>query len=581
MLDIFKQMRQEVEEYSHGDIEISEGYRFSQANLIKRISIYANGIYPDGKVDSQGDVKYWIDIIQPRIDSEVKNVDFDTRDISLYSEPKHATAISLLNIFLQQWMKNNQQAVELNEAIEQGSGWGNVVWKKLKSGYELVDLKNFYVINQQAKCLDDTPVIERHILTQRDLREKAGIWQNINEVIKECGNKSFSGTVEGVSENKETPYYEIYERNGEVSMATLLSAKGEDYTEQDEEKYVLAKIIVAGLKKAGKNNGKVLFAEEISKMPYKEYHRGRYNGRWWRLGIIEILMDIQTRANEISNQISRGLAWASKVVFRSTESIIASNILTDLNSGDIIKSTDLQQVNLRMEGLDQLIADWNRLMVQADQLCNSYEVVTGEGMPSGTPFRLGALMNQNANKLFDFIREKLALAVQEVFQDWILPEILKEVKAKTILELTGDARKIEQYYKLLVDDWYIKNLLYFAPHTPEMAELAKQEKVKELMNKPQKLAIMEKEWLDDIKPKVIVTITGENVNKAMKLENLSNFIKLEADPVRRSYLISLAMQESGINVDELPRSTPEQLNGIQPQSQTQATAQQKTPVEAK
>lgn len=47
---------------------------------------------------------------------------------------------------------------------------------------------------------------------------------------------------------------------------------------------------------------------------------------------------VQVRANEIGNQIARGLEWASKTFFRSKDQRFTQNILTDLMSGDIIKS---------------------------------------------------------------------------------------------------------------------------------------------------------------------------------------------------------------------------------------------------
>src|SRR3990167_11293720 len=175
---------------------------------------------------------------------------------------------------------------------------------------------------------------------------------------------------------------------------------GEETKQGSESVYALAKVIVGGIKKD--NPDTVLFCEYIDDMPYKEYHRSPHSGRWLRVGMYEALMDIQTRSNEIGNQIARGLEWSSKTIFRSSDKVIAQNILTDLQSGDIIKSVDLTQVNTRMEGLDQLIADWNRLMELADKIANSYEVVTGENSPAGTPFRLAAQQNLNANKLFDF-----------------------------------------------------------------------------------------------------------------------------------------------------------------------------------
>ena len=439
-----------------------------------------------------------------------------------------------------------------------------MVWKKIKGGYERVDLKNFYIINQQAKTIDNTPVIEKHILTQSELRAKNEAWDNIEEVIKNCGNRGFAPTPSSTIEEKESPYYEIYERNGEISEQALKEAQGK--TGGDENKFILAKIIVAGLKKGEKAGKYVLFAEELTgKMSdvYKEYHRGRYNGRWFRTGIYELLMDIQTRANEISNQIARGLEWSAKTLFRSQDKLIVNNILTDLNNGDVIKATDLQQIEVRMNGLDQLIADWNRLMDLANRLTNSYEVVTGESLPSGTPFRLGSMINQNANKLFDFLREKWAIALGSVLQDWVLSDILKNLKSKDVLRLTGDADKMNEYYMMVVNGWYMKNLLALPPHGPEERQLLLQKKLEEIKSKKEQFLKLEEGWLDGIKPRIKVVMTGENVNLAADLESLQTFIQLEADPVRRSYLVELAMKKKGISVTNMPRSTPQQLNGEQ------------------
>ena len=551
-MEIFSIIETEIQNYLQGSVPISKGYSFSQAKLVNRIVLYKNCIYQTGKTDSQGKYKYWFDIISPRIDSEVKNIDFDTKDIILYSDKRNdATAVFLTSARMKEWMRETGQAVKLNESVEDSTGWGNVVWKKIKDGYEKVDLKNFYVINQTAETLEETPAIERHILTQSDLRAKNDVWENVEEVIKNCGDKSFTTTEDTSSEAKQTPYYTIYERNGEVSEKTLKEAKGKEGGSED--KYVLAKIITAGVKKE-KGEKYVLFAEEIKEMPYKEYHRGRYSGRWFRTGLYEVLFDIQTRANEIGNQISRGLEWASKTIFRSKDRLIVQNILTDMMSGDIIKADELSQVEVRMQGIDQLIADWNRLMDMANRLCNSFEVVTGESLPSGTPFRLGALMNVNANKLFDFIREKLSLAVQSIFQDWILPDLIKDLKAKDILRLTGNSDYLKRYYEMVVNSWYLRNLIALGPHSSEQAEMMKDLKLEEIQARPEALVKLSKKMFEGFKPRCQVIISAESVNLIAELETLYSFIQLEQDPVRRQALIEKAMLMKGIDISMLPKT---------------------------
>lgn len=559
-MKIFKQMENEIQDYLTGWVEISEGYRFSQYRLIKRIMLYANQVLPRGKVDAQGNYKYWIDVIQPRIDSEVKNLDFDKRDVSVYSDSKaDAGPLILVNMALKDWMRTHDQSTQFNESVEEGSGWGNVLWKKVKGGYDRLNLKDVYIINQQAKTVEDTPIIERHILTQADLRDKRGVWKNIDEVIKECGNMYFSVPAEsGVREKKETPYYEVYERNGEISEEALFEAQG--FEGGDPDKYVLAKIVAIGLKYGDSTGHKyILYAEELPGTMcdiYKEYHRGRYTGRWFRVGIYELLFDIQTRANEISNQIARGLDWASKVIFRTQDNLIAQNIMTDMKNGDVIRSTDLQQVDVRMRSLDQLIADWNRLMTAADKLCNSYEVVTGENLPTNTPFKLGNLLDQNANKLFDYLREKLALSFEAVFQDWILPEIMKDLKLKEVIRLTGEPEMVDRYYDMVLNAWYVKNLLAMPPHGPDVTKALLEAKKEELLRDPNKLVELEKGWLDGVKARGEIIISGENISLTSDLQTLSTFIQLEGDPVRRTALIEQAMRKKGIDIASLPKTPP-------------------------
>lgn len=550
---MINKITQEIENYRNNSYEMLDGYSFSAWKLLRRIGLYKAQVYPKGKLDSQGNYKYWFDIITPRVNSEIKNIDFDTKDIQLYSDAKNDDVrIMLANIAMKDWLYKTGEAEKLNEVVEQGSEWGNVVWKKAGKDYNILELNNLMVLNQTAKTLEYSDVIEYQCMVSSDLRKMKGLWDNteIDELLK-------SGKTEV---NKSSPEFYVYERNGEVSEKEYNEAK--DIEGGDENVYILAKVIVGGNQK--EKPTQVLFCEEISEKPYKEYHRSTYCGRWLRMGLYEILMDVQTRANEIGNQIARGLEWSSKTVFRSSDRLIAQNIMTDLQNGDVVKSQDLQQVNTRMDGFDQLIADWNRLMTLADSLANSYEVVTGENLPARTAFKLAAQQNINANKLFEFIREKLGIAFQGVLEDWILPLLLKDLKAQEILRLTSDDGQLGEYYKALVDDWYVSNLLSFPPHDESVAQEIKQQKLQDLMKNKETVVELEKGMWKDFEPRVRVSITGENYALSTELDTLSSFIQLEQDPVRRTALIEMAMRKKNIDVSALPKSLPASSPQAQP-----------------
>jgi hypothetical protein len=546
---ILNKITKEIDNYKNSSYEMMDGYSFSASKLLRRIGLYKAQIYPTGKTDSQGNYKYWFDVISPRVSSEVKNIDFDTKDIWLYSDSKHdSVKVLLADVAMKDYLKESGEAEKLNEAVEQGSEWGNVVWKKVGDKYKILELPNVMVLNQTAKTLDDSDVIESEVMFATDINKKSDVWVNTEELIKSAKKE----------EKKSSPEFYIYERNGEITEKeyneTIATMTDSEQKAGDENKYLLTKIIVGGAEK-GKPS-KVLFCEVIDEKPYKEYHRSSYSGRWLRMGLYEILMDIQTRANEIGNQIARGLEWASKKVFSSPDKLLAQNILTDLQNGDIIKTSQLVSVDTRMEGLDQLIADWNRLMTLADSLANSYEVVTGENSPSNTPFRLAAQQNLNANKLFNFIREKLGILLQSVIEDWILPDLLSNLKLKEILRITADSGMLNRYYEMLVDDWYVRNLLAFPPHDEEIAKEIKLKKIQELSRSKEAVVDLEKEMWKGFKPRVRVSITGENYALEADLETLSNFISLEQDPVRRTALIEMAMQKKNMDISALPKTPP-------------------------
>lgn len=545
-MKVISRIKEELDSYKNGTVELFDGCSFSASKLIRRILLYKNQYYPTGKRDSQGNYKFWFDVISPRVDSEIKNIDFDSKDITLMSDAEEdAGRLLIANARLRDFLRETGQAAKLNEAVERGTEWGNVVWKKVKGGYKIMELDKLMVLNQTAETLEDSDVIETEVMTPIDIRKKQDLWENIDKLI-DAGQKEH---------DKTAPEFFIYERNGEITTKEYAEAKGKDGG--DDNTYILAKAIVGGVKKDDPTE--VLFINELTKTPYKEYHRGKYSGRWLRTGMYEILFDVQTRANEIGNQIARGLEWSSKTIFRSSDRVIAQNILTDLQNGDIIKSVDLQQVQTRMEGFDQLVNDWNRLMEMADRLANSFEVIRGESLPSGTPFKLGNLLNVNANKLFDFIREKLSIVFQDVVEEWILPSLLRDLKTKTVLKLTADSGYLTRYYEMLVNSWYISNLLALPPHTPDIAVALKEAKVQELLTNKEVAVSLEKDMWDDFKPRAMVVIVGENVNVVAELETLQNFIQLEVDPIRRSALVTMALKKKGIDVDKLPKSEPEQL----------------------
>jgi len=294
-------------------------------------------------------------------------------------------------------------------------------------------------------------------------------WDNTDEVIDKLGNKTFTSSEMTTPVETTSKRYEVYEFTGEVSEKEFRKVKGKGGG--SDSKFFLAKIIVAGLKKGGGRERIVLFADKVNGKMTDHYlyaHRGKYEGRFWRVGMYELLFDHQIRANDIGNQLARGLDWASKVIFRSKDSAVLQNIRADIDNGDVIITDDLTQVDVRMRSLDQLVADWNRLMADADRLSNSFEVVRGESLPAGTPFRLGALIDQNAGKLFVLLRQKITLVYRRVFREWVMTEMVNDMKGKDIFRFVGEVEILDQLREIMVENWYMQKPGRLLAHIQKM-----------------------------------------------------------------------------------------------------------------
>lgn len=82
---LFKRMESEIDSYLTSSVELSPEVKFSQYKLINRIYKFRNRDLTGNKINSDLSYNYYYDIIAPRVDSEVKNLRFDTKHILVFS----------------------------------------------------------------------------------------------------------------------------------------------------------------------------------------------------------------------------------------------------------------------------------------------------------------------------------------------------------------------------------------------------------------------------------------------------------------------------------------------------------------
>jgi len=167
------------------------------------------------------------------------------------------------------------------------------------------------------------------------------------------------------------------------------------------------------------------------------------------------------------------------------------------------------------------------------------------------------------------------LSFESLINDWILPDLLTELRGKDVIDLTNSEENLKDYYEMVSNAWYNSNLINFGPHNPEVSKAIKEEMTERLTSDKKAIIKIEKGFWEGFKPRAKVDITGENVKLAAELESIFSFTQLEADPVRRSALIEMAMAKKNIDISNLPKSPPMpqqvQPNAIEVEQSNQAS----------
>ncbi len=80
------------------------------------------------------------------------------------------------------------------------------------------------------------------------------------------------------------------------------------------------------------------------------------------------------------------------------------------------------------------------------------------------------------------------------------------------------------------------------------------EKMEEIRKNPEAMVKTVKDMWNNIKPRIIVTITGENINIASDIQKLQIAAQMEPDPLRRSALVEKIVNKLGIDTSTLPKA---------------------------
>jgi hypothetical protein len=595
MIDIFKQIREERQDFLQNEIEIVPGYNFNQYNTIKKIHLYFNSHYEKGDYEDVNGVlrkKVFHNLSTWRCEVATKMIDMDVKDFILVSNNVETDwNVFILEKELKAWLKKNEMGQILNEISRQLPIYGTVVLEKTKTGAKIVDLRHFYVDQATDELENARYILDRKLLSHQDMRKMAkNGWENVQDAIDAFSGQysqgydlaGISSTSNGsnlydvganqVAKSQGAPLVEVFTRYGEVPLSWFTDKQS------DENEYVLAKMVVAGVDGAVKNDngvilsedGIILYKEQIDELPFEEVHYNKTEGRWMGIGIVETLFENQRRINEVKNQEARANELGSIQLFQSRDETIASNITTDLQNGEILKvKSEITPIPTEARQLVGLQNTALSIEQHSDNLTFSRDVVSGENPPASATLGAVQIQTQQTTAVFDYKKENIGLFLGCFIKELVFPQIEKELNRAHVFRLAGSMQEIMKLRKNYARNYanskfadYVLSPEFASsdtpPMTPETYQQLQDMALQTVSKMGDKIWVeVEEKFFKDLDYEVDIVSTGENKNIYSQINNgnallmaLAKDPTITTDPMKKQILFKV-MSAMGWHMSEL------------------------------
>ncbi len=456
--NIFAQIRKEQYDFMFNWVSIVPGYVFNQYYNIKRCHLYLNSRFEDG-TQFNGRDKLFFNIVLPPCEVAMRMLNVDTKNIRLWPlEPKSYFSTYLLEKELKYWLKHHKLGILLNQLAAEAPRFGSVVLEKTPDGANMIDLRRLILDPTVEKIQDSRFVTTISYMTPSQLREAKGWDEEMVEVAIERFSNSnteepYEDQMGNVNIMRSTPYIKVFKRYGEVPC-WWVDDKEKPGTKSGD-KLTKSVFIVAGADWLMKNNdgkpigelGAILFKSKWTKeWPFKDFHYMKTKGRWLGVGVVEMLFDVQVRLNEMKNQKRVGMELSTMHLFQSKDSSVVRNVLTDLQSGDVVLSkAGIEPINSPVArfGVLEFENEETSYTGQVDKLSFAYEALRGDTGDASTPLGTTQIAVAQGTSVFAFKKENLSLFLQEYFNDLVMPELMKDLSAEHIMRFTGNLQELQ------------------------------------------------------------------------------------------------------------------------------------------
>ena len=580
--DIFEFVKAQETAFNQS-ISIYDEFDFNFKQHIKQSLFYLFGRLMTGNKDEKNQDKPVKNIIRRILRFRYAAEDIDVKDVNIYVDDSDKYHLSFLvkKYHDEVFIKENKLDKFFDSVKKEKINFGGSLTQRMNGVTpKKVSLQNIAFCDQSdimnAPFGIKIPMSVSELMEMEEKgwgEERNGATISINELIGIASYKRQMPTQSGTNKEEETPgkYVEIYQVWG-VLPAEFVGGK--------EGKYSLQLHYITFTMNPEKPNDKIGYS--LFSMEDKDKKRFKFikqddgdglEGRALGYGGVEELFEAQAWTNASMIWKMDMLRAASKIIMQTADSALVKRHptgLKDLDNLEVLEHEEgkpLTQVDTfprNYQHFMNLNTEWE---TYAQQVSFATDPLLGEEAPSGTPFRAQERQVIQGKMPHEENVKEFARFIKELYEDWVIPHIAKEITkgTKFLSELSADELEfvannaaIRETNKAFIED----TLNGILRSKEEYAASREQIKVDFLRKGNKRFLEILKDELKNASLKVHVDVASKNKDLGLITDKLSNIFKMVFsnpailnDP-RAAKVFRKILEYSGLNQIDFTADVP-------------------------
>lgn len=379
-------------------------------------------------------------IVYPMLNTRYKAEDIDLKDVLIYVNDSEQYHLSFMvkKYHDEVYIDEHDLDTLFDELLEEKIDLGGTIVRKGRQGPVHEPLDSIAFCDQTD--LNGGPIGFKTHFNPEELYAMAdsgwgdsskGATVTLDELVTLADEAKQQDANNGLKTQTPGKYIEVYRIHGVMPARWL---KDNDQSKlKDNEKYVRQLHVIAFYKsKEGLDTGVTLYRAREYENPFKIHLSGtKLRNRALAYGGVEELFDPQIWTNYSEIRKKELLDALSKVIrWTNDENLASRNKISDLDNNEILTVRDGAQVGVletptvNVQLFNEWLLEWERT---AQNTSGATDALLGKNPSAGTPFKLENLVTTQGQGLHDRRRGKFATFVAEMYRDWIIPDIAKEI----------------------------------------------------------------------------------------------------------------------------------------------------------